>query len=180
MKNIDPKKFPFLPRRWFSSQQYKTFKSSPNHLAGPITPSPLPFSPNMELLKKVLQKHLGNGWIPPTPFFKMASLSYFPIRCSWGCSINTFVINAFINSLSCPFVHTFKTLSIPNCKNCGADILRECSSLTMCHMSHAMFQVSHVRCHMSFFCFLLLFYFGHSGGASPWRVCYQWGLPRLV
>ena len=43
-----------------------------------------------------------------------------------------------------------------------------------------------VTCHMScVMCHLLpvmffLFFFGQSGGASRWRVCYQQGLPRLV
>ena len=45
-----------------------------------------------------------------------------------------------------------------------------------CHMSGVRCQVSGVRCHICFFvCF-----FGHSGGASRGRVCYQRGLPRLV
>ena len=59
-----------------------------------------------------------------------------------------------------------------------------------CQVSRVTCQVSHVRCHLSgvmchFFSsfFLLLFFlsfFGQSGGASRWRVCYQQGLPRLV
>ena len=34
-----------------------------------------------------------------------------------------------------------------------AEILRECSSPTLCHMSHVTCHVSRVRCHMSFFSF---------------------------
>ena len=37
------------------------------------------------------------------------------------------------------------------------------------HMSHVL------RHNICIFCFVLF-----SGGASWWRVCYQWGLPRLV
>ena len=42
--------------------------------------------------------------------------------------------------------------------------------------------VSHVTCHMSQVTSQLLFvyFFGQSGGASRWSVCYQRGLPRLV
>ena len=40
----------------------------------------------------------------------------------------------------------------------------------MCHLSR-------VTCHMSL---LFSFFFGQSGGAYRWRVCYQRGLPRLV
>ena len=40
-----------------------------------------------------------------------------------------------------------------------------------CHMSHVMFHKS------SFF---LLLFFVHSSEAYWWRVCFQWGLPRLV
>ena len=39
----------------------------------------------------------------------------------------------------------FQTLSIPNRKSYGAEVLRECSSHTMCHVS------SHSMCHLSFF-----------------------------
>ena len=41
-----------------------------------------------------------------------------------------------------------------------------------CHMSHVRCQVSVARFFFSFFL--------QSGFASCWRVCYQWGLPRLV
>ena len=52
-----------------------------------------------------------------------------------------------------------------------------------CHVSHVTCQVSHVGCYMShviissspFFSF-----YGQSGEANRWRVCYQWVLPRLV
>ena len=47
-----------------------------------------------------------------------------------------------------------------------------------CHISLVTCHVSHLRCHMSHIfssSFLL-----ESGGVSWWRVCYQWGLPRLV
>ena len=37
--------------------------------------------------------------------------------------------------------------------------------------------MSHVTCHVSSVTILLLLFFD---GASPWRVCYQRGLPRLV
>ena len=63
----------------------------------------------------------------------------------------------------------FKTLSIPNSKSWGAKILRECSTPTMWHMSCVTCYVSRVTC-----------FFGQSGGASRWSVCYQRGLPRLV
>ena len=64
-------------------------------------------------------------------------------------------------------------------------MLRECSppqtchvSCVMCHMSRVMCHMSQVTCHMSFFYFY--FFFGQSGEAYWWRVCYQRGLPRLV
>ena len=66
----------------------------------------------------------------------------------------------------------------------GAEILRDCSPPTTCHMSrvmcpvsHVMCHVLHVLCHVSFF---LFFFFRQSGEAYQWRVCYQRGLPRLV
>ena len=55
-------------------------------------------------------------------------------------------------------------------------------------MSHVTFHVSHVTCHVSYvtchlshvtFHFIFLF-LSQSGGASQWRLCYHWGLPRLV
>ena len=62
-------------------------------------------------------------------------------------------------------------------------------SCVMCHVSCVMCLVSRVKCHMSgFTCqvshvtyfFLFSSFFGRSGEAGWWRVCYQWGLPRLV
>ena len=89
--------------------------------------------------------------------------------------------------------------SIPHRKCEGAEILRECSSHTMCHVSAFMCHLSCVTCHVSpvtfhlshvkkkyilFFFFtkklIILNIFWQSGGASWWRVCYQWGLTRLV
>ena len=55
----------------------------------------------------------------------------------------------------------------------------------MCHVSCVMYyvscimcQVSSVTCHMSGVIFSL--FFGQSGEARWWRVCYQEGLPRRV
>ena len=84
----------------------------------------------------------------------------------------------------------FQTLSIPNQKSQGAEILREFLSHTMCHVSCVMCHVSHIICHMS----RVTFHLSHvkiqiyflslqilqSGGDSRWRVCHQHGLPRLV
>ena len=52
-------------------------------------------------------------------------------------------------------------------------------SCVTCHVSCVTCHVSHVTCHMSIF-FIFLFFFGQSGQAYRWRVCYQRGLPRLV
>ena len=43
-------------------------------------------------------------------------------------------------------------------------------------MSRVTCYVSHVACHMSH----VIFFFGQSGEAYQWRVCYQRGLPRLI
>ena len=81
--------------------------------------------------------------------------------------------------------------------------MREFSSHTMCHVSRVtchvsclMCHLSPVTCHMSKCMYIIYFYFlyitkkniilfifkkiGQRGGASRWRVCYQWGLPCLV
>ena len=51
-------------------------------------------------------------------------------------------------------------------------------SQVRCHISLITCHVSHLSCHMShiFSSFFLL----EIGGVSWWRVCYQWGLPRLI
>ena len=51
------------------------------------------------------------------------------------------------------------------------------SSVTY-HMSRVTCPMSRVMCHMSHILFLI--FFGQSGEAYWWRVCYQRGLPRLV
>ena len=68
-------------------------------------------------------------------------------------------------------------MSIPNQKSQGADILRPCSSLTMCHISLVTCHMSGVRCPVSGVNFS---FHGKSDGASQWRVFYQRGLPCLV
>ena len=54
-------------------------------------------------------------------------------------------------------------------------VLRECLPPS-CHVSGVRCQVSCVTFSLYFF----LLFSGQSGGASCWRVCYHWGLPRLV
>ena len=84
---------------------------------------------------------------------------------------------SFIHSVSPSvilFLQIFKTSLLSNLKSYEADILRDCSPPTTCHMS-CMCQMSHVMGHMSHFIFFL-----QSDGASCQRVCYQQGLPRLV
>ena len=44
-------------------------------------------------------------------------------------------------------------------------------------MSRVMCHISRVTCHMYF---IFILFFGQSGEAYRWRVCYQRGLPRLV
>ena len=48
-----------------------------------------------------------------------------------------------------------------------------------CHVSGVRCQVSDAMCQVSGVMFFCVF-FGQSGWASRWRVCYQRGLPRLV
>ena len=50
----------------------------------------------------------------------------------------------------------FMVLSIPNHKSWGAEILRECSPPTMCHMSRVICHMSGVRCQVSFFIYIFL------------------------
>ena len=110
--------------------------------------------------------------------------TYFPIRNA----IYVYMMKTKFDSLgeTSFSLNIFQTLSIPNRKSQGAEILRECSSDTMCHVSCVMCHVSLIMCHMSpVTCHMSLFFYpsekiGHSGGSSQWRVCYQWGLPRLV
>ena len=68
----------------------------------------------------------------------------------------------------------FKTPSLPIRKSYRAEIFKEGLPAPTCH-------VLHVTCHMSHVLFLFcLIFFGQSGEASQWRVCYQFDLPHLV
>ena len=49
-----------------------------------------------------------------------------------------------------------------------------------CHVSCVTCNVSHVLCHMSHVIFFSPFFFGQSGEAIRWRVCYERGLPCLL
>ena len=85
---------------------------------------------------------------------------------------------SFSESVSQPFPPNHKPDEL------GAEILRECSLPTTCHMSHVACHMSHVMCHVScVMCHMSPFFFlffGQSGKAYWSRVCYQRGLPRLV
>ena len=59
------------------------------------------------------------------------------VRCTHSIIHGTFSSNIF------------HTLPIPNRKSQGADILREFSSHSMCHVSCVMCHMSHVPCHLS-------------------------------
>ena len=48
-------------------------------------------------------------------------------------------------------------------------------SRVTCHVSHGTCHIAHVTCH-----FFSSSFFEQSGEAYWCRVCYQWGLPRLV
>ena len=50
----------------------------------------------------------------------------------------------------------------------------------MFHVLHVTCHMSCVMCHMSHVMCLLVIFFGQSGEAYRWTVCYQRGLPRLV
>ena len=84
----------------------------------------------------------------------------------------------------------FSTPSLSNPKSKGAEILRRFASPNLsyvkCHMSCVTYHLSCVTCVM---CHMykktkkkqyVFFLVEQSVGASRWRVCYQWGLPRLV
>ena len=51
-----------------------------------------------------------------------------------------------------------------------------------CHVSHVTRHLSHITCHMSHkkINIYIYFFFGQSGEARLWRVCYKTGLPCLV
>ena len=53
-------------------------------------------------------------------------------------------------------------------------------SRVTCHVSHVTCHMSRVTSHMSLFFSSFFSFFGQSGRAYWWRVCYQRGLPRLV
>ena len=54
---------------------------------------------------------------------------------------------------------------------CNTSHVKFHMSHVMCHMSHVMCHMSHVMCHMSHI--YLSIFFGQSGEAYRWRVCYR-------
>ena len=77
------------------------------------------------------------------------------LQCGLAGLFYKHLYNSLINSVSHP--------SLQHRKSWGDDILRECSLLTMCHVSHVTFHVSpgkyhvsHVKCTIFFFFFLFL------------------------
>ena len=104
-------------------------------------------------------------------------LAFLQTRCSWGCSTNTFAINYLTDWLTDPFPPNLQHMINLKPLELGGwhfEII-----FTPHQVLYVTCQVSHVRCHFFSFCFLVVF-FGQSGWASQWMVCYQWGLPHLV
>ena len=62
--------------------------------------------------------------------------------------------------------------------NWEAEILRESSPPTMCHMSRVTCHVSRVMCQVSRIRCQVYLFILQCGGASRGKVCYQRGLPR--
>ena len=54
--------------------------------------------------------------------------------------------------------------------------MREGSPPPTCYLLYVMSHMSCVTCHMSH----VTIFYGQSGETIQWRVCYQWGQPRLV
>ena len=71
--------------------------------------------------------------------------------------------------------HSSKPLSFPNRKSYGAEIFRECSPYTVCHISHVLCYILHITCHtypvtLHVSCVI---FFLQSCGASSKKVYYQ-------
>ena len=60
------------------------------------------------------------------------------------------IINWLIHWVGDPFVQNLQDTVYPNQKSWGAEILRECSPPSMCHMSGVRCCVSGVKCHIFF------------------------------
>ena len=88
------------------------------------------------------------------------------------------LIHSFIHWLSHPFPPNLQDIINPKPLELGS--WNFACMFTLYHVLYVTCQVSGVRCHMSGLFSFLFFFFGQSGGACLWRVCYQRGLPRLI
>ena len=95
-------------------------------------------------------------------------------RCSQSC----YTITSVIDSLTDPLVKiSSKHSQLQTGRVRELEFCRECSLFIPHYVSHVKCQASPVTCHVSHVtCHLS----PSSGGARQWRVCYLWGLPRLV
>ena len=89
--------------------------------------------------------------------------------------------------MSHPLVQNLQDIVFTKPEELGSWNFRECSPPIMCHMSGVTChvsgvtrQVSCVRCNMSGVMRISSSSsFLQNGGASRWKVCYQWGLPSF-
>ena len=91
--------------------------------------------------------------------------------------------HSLIKQVSDPFPHNLQYTINPKPLEQGTQIFyymfTTCHmSRVMCHVSSVICNLSHVMCQKKYDFFF--FFFGKIGLASWRRVCYQWGLPRLV
>ena len=149
------------------------------------------FSQNLALLNIIFTVHKLYSWLThPKQLCCMSDMSLVSLTgfwCPWQRENNqtdlceTTRCSSPLHLVSHPFPPNLQGINNPKPLELGSwqfEIIFPPSCVT-CQVSCVIWQVSHVRCHMSGVIFSSSS-FGQSGGASCWRVCYQWRLPCLV
>ena len=106
-------------------------------------------------------------WLLPGSVAWHRGQAYWQTRFSRGCSTNTFNINSFIHWV------TESSFFSKTSKYHKSQTVRARDMNFWDNVHHPLF----VMCHMSCVAY---HFFLQSGWTSSWRVCYRWGLPRLV
>ena len=119
-------------------------------------------------------------WQPWLPwffksFFSVATFLFFTFQLFNPCNL------VVMNCCTVVLFYSFTILLLYSW-TVGARVLKLWENVHHHHLSHFIYQTSHVTCMVSGvmcqFVFLLLFFL-QIGGASCWRCCYERGLSRL-
>ena len=119
------------------------------------------------------------GWLINFPLFLLKGNAILLMTPKADCAVRH--MSYVTCHMSCNTGHLSHDIITPKLLELGTwnfetVFTTPCVSWVTCHVSQVMCHMSCVTCHM----LCVITKLTKNGGASQWKVCCQWGLPRLI